>query len=88
MTLNMALAVVVVLVSWAVAAWAIWKWGPGERAWKVWCPVFEKKAKVLAIQREAEFIPSYAGLQVFDIKRCSLLKGQQVNCGKECLQRM
>jgi hypothetical protein len=87
MTLNIALAVVVVLVSWAAAAWAIWKWGPGEREWTVWCPVFKKEAKVLAIQREAEFIPSYAGLQVFDIKRCSLFKGQPVNCQKECLQR-
>ncbi|HTS13642.1 MAG TPA: hypothetical protein VMH00_16100 [Candidatus Limnocylindrales bacterium] len=88
MTLTILMAVFVVLAAWAIATWAIWKWGPGERTWEVWCPVYKKEARIVAIQREAEFVPSYAGLQVFDVKRCSLFKdGGPVNCRKECLAR-
>jgi hypothetical protein len=39
------------------------------------------------MQREAEFVPCYAGLQVFDVMRCLLFKGMPVNCRKECLQQ-
>lgn len=87
MTFDLVLALIVVLTSCVIAAWMIWKWGPGERTRKVWCPVYKKRAKIVALQREAEFVPSYAGLQMFDVKRCSLLCNAPVNCGKECLQR-
>ena len=86
MTLSLAFAFLAVLVAWAVATWAIWKWVPGERSWSVWCPVYKKEAKILAVQREAEFVPSYAGLEVFDIRKCTLFKDEPVNCRKECLQ--
>ena len=84
---NFALLVIGILAAWAIASWAIWKWGPGEVRWNVWCPVHKKTAKIVAIQREAEFVPSYAGLQVYDVKRCSLFANAPVTCGKECLQR-
>jgi hypothetical protein len=87
MTLYFVLAVLAVLVSCAAATWVIWEWGLGQKTWEVWCPVFKKEAKVLAIQMEVESVPPCAGLQVFEIKRCSLFKGQPVNCRKECLQR-
>jgi hypothetical protein len=88
MTLTFAIAILVVLAAWALASWAIWKWGPGERTMTVWCPVYKKSAKIVALQKEAEFVPSYAGLQVFDVKCCSLFEnGAPVNCARECLQR-
>jgi hypothetical protein len=86
-TVNFVIVVVAVLAAWAIASWAIWKWSPGERTWTVWCPVYQKEAKIVALQREADFVPSCAVLQVFDVKRCSLFKGMPVNCRKECLQQ-
>jgi hypothetical protein len=88
MSLTFAIAILVVLAAWGLASWAISRWGPGQRTMKVWCPLHKKEARIVAIQKEAEFVPSYAGLQVFDVKRCSLFeKGVPVNCGKECLER-
>jgi hypothetical protein len=87
-TSTLFLAVMIVLALWAIMTYAIWQWGPGLRRRTVWCPVRKKRARVLALQREALFYPSYAGLSVIDIKECSLLKRGQMNCHKECLQRM
>jgi len=87
MTTQVVLAGVVVLVLWAIATYAIWQWGPGLRRRTVWCPVHKKRATVLAEQKEALFVPSYAGLSVIDIKKCSLYEGQPLGCEKECLAR-
>jgi hypothetical protein len=87
MTFELLLTAIVVLAACAMATWAIWKWSLGERTWYVWCPVYKKEAKIVAIEREAEFVPSCAGPPVVDVKRCSLFKGIPVNCGKECLER-
>jgi hypothetical protein len=84
-TVGFILLVAGILAAWAIASWALWTWGPGEIKWTVWCPVHKKTAKIVAIHREAE--PSYAGLQVYDVKRCSLFGNAPVNCGNECLQR-
>jgi len=88
MTSSVFLAILFVLAVWAVVGYAIWQFGPGLRKRSVWCPVFKKRAKVLAEQKEALFYPSYAGLSVVDIKQCSLFKGGAVACHKECLQHL
>jgi hypothetical protein len=85
-TSTLLLAVLIVLALWSITAYAIWQWGPGLRRRSVWCPVMKKRARVLALQMEALFYPSYAGISVIDIKECSLFKGGQMNCHKECLQ--
>jgi hypothetical protein len=87
-TTPLLLVVLIVLALWAIMAYAIWQWGPGLRRRTVWCPVMKKRARVLALQREALFYPSYAGLSVIDIKECSIFKRGQMNCHKECLQRL
>jgi hypothetical protein len=87
MTFDFVLTLAVISAACGIAGWMIWRWGPGERTWRVWCPVHKKEAKIVAIQREAEFVPSYAGLQVYDVKRCSLFEGRPVTCEKECLKR-
>ena len=81
-------AVVMVLALWAIMAYAIWQWGPVLRSRTVWCPVMKKRARILALQKEALFFPFYAGLGVIDIKECSLSKGRAPKCHKECLQRL
>jgi len=72
-------ALVGVAVSWTVAGYAIWKWGPGLRKRSVRCPERKVRATVLADQREAEF----GSLRVADIKACSLTPAQ-MNCSKQC----
>jgi hypothetical protein len=86
-TFHFILLVAGILAAWAIASWAIWKRGSGEITWTVWCPVHKKTAKIVAVQREAQFAPSCASLQIYDVKRCSLFGGPPVTCGKECLQR-
>lgn len=78
-----AIQVVGVLLAWSVAAYAIWKWGPGLRKRSVRCPEKKLRAKVLADQREAEF----GSLRVTDVTACSLFAGAPL-CGKECLGRL
>lgn len=87
-TSTFLLGVLIVFALWAIMGYAIWQWGPGLRRRSVWCPVMKKRARVLALQREALFYPSHAGLSVIDIKECSLFKPGQMNCHKECLQRL
>jgi len=79
-----ALEIVGVLSAWAVAAYAIWRWGPGVRGRSVRCPEKKVRAKVVADQREAEF----GCLRVVDVTACSLLPGAPVTCDKECLLRL
>jgi hypothetical protein len=86
--MSLTFAILVVLAAWGLASWAIWKWAPGEKTLNVWCPVYKKEAEIVAMQREAELVPSCASLQIFDVKRCSLFEnGAPVNCAKECLAR-
>jgi len=84
MTLSVLVPVIIVLAIWAVAVYAVWHWGPGLRTRAVWCPVFRTEAKVLADQKEAAFRNSYAGLQVVDIRRCSLFGADPLKCHKDC----
>ncbi len=86
MTAGIAVTIVAVLALWAVAAFAVWYWGPGLRRRTVWCPVFKMHANIVTEQKEGGFEDSYAGLAVMDVKRCSLFKGQAVRCEKDCLQ--
>jgi hypothetical protein len=88
MTFNLVLAIVAGLVSWLAVGLAIWQWGPGLRKRSVRCPTLKKQAKVLAEQREAEFVCSYAGLKVTDVQYCSLLKGPPLTCDRACLQHL
>jgi hypothetical protein len=81
MSSALVFAIVAGLVFWAIAGYAIWRWGPGLRKRSVWCPVLKRRARVLADQREAEF----GSLMAVDVKSCSLIKGQALTCGKECL---
>jgi hypothetical protein len=84
MTLTLVLAIVGGLVFWAIVGYAIWFWGPGLRKRSVWCPVLKRRAKVLADQREPEF----GCLRVVDVKSCSLVKGPELTCSKECLSHL
>lgn len=81
------LLVIGILAAWAIASWAIGKWGAGGISWTVWCPVHKRTAKIVAVQRAPDFTPSNTGLQVYDVKRCSLFGDAPVTCAKECLQR-
>jgi hypothetical protein len=74
------LAIVGVVVCWTVAAYSIWKWGPGLRKRFVRCPEKKLRAKVLADQREAEF----GSLRVVDVKACSLLTPARPDCSQRC----
>jgi hypothetical protein len=87
MTLALLLIILAVAVAWALAAWAMWKWAPGEKRMKVWCPVFQREAKIVAIEGEAESAPPGVTLPFFQLKECSLFKGRVVNCRTECLRR-
>jgi len=73
-------AIMGVAVSWTVAGYAIWKWGPGLRKRSVRCPERKRRATVLADQREAEF----GCLRVVDVKACSLLTSAPQDCTKQC----
>jgi hypothetical protein len=84
MTQLIAIAIGAVFVCWLVAAYTIWKWGPGLRARRVRCPEKKLRAKVLADQREAEF----AGLRVVDVTACSLLPERPLGCSKQCVARL
>jgi hypothetical protein len=88
MTSTLVPALATVLVSWSLAGFVIWKWGPGLRSRYVRCPLLKKRATVLADQRETGFACSYAGLEAVDIKRCSLVNGRPLMCAKECLQHI
>jgi hypothetical protein len=81
---TIALEILAVLICWVVLGHAIWKWGPGLRRRSVRCPEKRVGARVLADQREAEF----GGLQVVELKECSLLENAPVACGKGCLERL
>lgn len=78
------LEVVGVLLAWVVAGFTIWKWGPGLRKRSVTCPNTKRTARVLADQREAEF----GCLRVVDVETCSLIPGQELTCGKNCLAKI
>jgi hypothetical protein len=80
----MVLAVIVGLAIWALAGYAIWKWGPGLRKCSVRCPEKSVRATVLADQREAEF----GCLTVIDVKACTLAPNAPLRCGKECMARL
>ena len=72
-----------VLAAWGVAAYSIWRWGPGLRKRSVTCPNTKRTARVLADQREAEF----GCLRVADVETCSLIPSQVLSCGKGCLAK-
>lgn len=78
------LVAAVMLVCWAITAYAIYKWSPGLRKHSVRCPEKKMRAIVLADQREAEF----GCLQVVDVKACSLFPHEPLSCGKECLTHL
>lgn len=84
MTKLVSEAVVGVFVCWTIAAYAIWKWGPGLRKRTVRCPEKKLWATVVADQREAEF----ASLKVVDVQICSLEPGSALNCSKRCMAQL
>ena len=73
-----------VLAAWTVAAYAIWKCGPGFRKRAVKCPNTRRRAVVLADQREGGF----GCLRVVDVAVCSLIPSQVLSCGKACVARL
>ena len=75
---------VAVVVCWTIAAYAIWKWGPGFRKRSVKCPEKKVRAKVMAGQREVEF----GCLGVADVTECSLFHDEPLSCGKGCLAHL
>ncbi len=77
-------AVVGVLVCWAIAAYVVWKTGPGLRKHIVRCPEKKLRAKIVADQREAEF----GSLKVIDVRTCSLEAGSVLNCSKRCMAQL
>lgn len=87
MTINLGLLALAVLAVAAISIWAMGRWVPGEATYDVWCPVFKKKARIVAIQAQTELVPASPGPRIFDVKRCSLFKDSEINCRKECLSR-
>jgi hypothetical protein len=85
MTSAFLLGVMFIAAVWALGAYFIWENGPGLRIRSVRCPVLKKRATILAEQKEARFVGSYAGLAVADVKQCSLLDGSLLSCHKECI---
>jgi hypothetical protein len=81
---RLILGVIAFVVCWTVAAYEVWKWGPGLRGRSVKCPEKKVRAKVMADQREAEF----GCLGVADVTACSLFSGKALACGKECLTHL
>jgi len=78
--------VIFIAAVWAIGAYFIWLFGPGLRTRSIWCPVFKKRARILAEQREARFWDSYAGLAIVNVKKCSLLDtGLVASCRRECI---
>lgn len=75
-------AILTVLVAWAVAFYTIRRWGPGRARRAVRCPEKKARARVVVEQRESEF----GRLAVTDVTACSLLDGP-VTCDKACLAR-
>jgi hypothetical protein len=84
MTSTLVLVAFVGLAAWAIAAYAIWYYGPGLRRRSVQCPLLKRRVQVVADQREADF----GSLKVVDITFCSVFDGQPDTCGKECLYRL
>jgi len=81
MSLSLMWGIGAVVVAFVAAGYAIWQWGPGLRKHSVMCPIMRRSARVLADQRESEF----GNFRVVDVKHCSLLKGTEVSCGKDCI---
>ncbi len=79
-----ALAVLAVIASWAVLAWTLWRWGPGQGHRRIRCPEKRVRARVGVELREGDF----GRLLITDITTCSLLPGQLVACSKECLRQL
>ncbi|HUJ41252.1 MAG TPA: hypothetical protein VLW54_11960 [Candidatus Acidoferrales bacterium] len=79
------LGVMFVAAVWAIGAWCIWEFGPGDRIRTVHCPVLKRRATILADVREARFPGSYAGLAICDVKLCSLLERTHLLCHKNCI---
>jgi hypothetical protein len=80
----MIVVVALMLGAWAVAGYAIWKWGPGVRRRSVRCPEKGAMASVIAEQREGDF----GCLRVVDVKACSLVAGDILTCDRECMARL
>ena len=80
----MGVVVSLMLGTWAVAAYAIWKWGPGIRQRSVRCPEKGVLADVMAEQHEGDF----GCLRVVDVKACSLVPGQMLTCDRECMAKL
>ncbi len=80
----MILEVGAVVLCWIIAAYAIWKWGPGLRKRSVKCPEKRLRARVVADQREAEF----GCVGAADVTDCSLTSDRPLSCGKECLSHL
>jgi len=76
-------AILTVVVVWAVAIYTIHRWGPGRDRRSVRCPDKGVRARVVVEQREAGF----GELAVTDVAACSLLRGP-VTCDKGCLARL
>jgi hypothetical protein len=85
MTIAFLSGVIFLAAVWAIGGYFVWRYGPGLRRRSVWCPVLKKRATILAVQREARFANSYAGLAVVDVKECSLLEQTMLACHKECI---
>ncbi len=76
-------AILTVLVVWAVVVYTIRRWGPGYTRRSVRCPEKNVRARVRVRQREAGF----GELAATDVTSCSLLDGP-VTCDKGCLARL
>lgn len=80
----MGVVIGLMLGTWTVAAFAIWKWGPGIRRRSVRCPEKGVLAEVMADQQEGDF----GCLRVVDVRRCSLVPGDMLNCERECMVKL
>lgn len=84
MSLELWLAIAVVLLAWMAAAFAVRRWGPGLVRRHVRCPEQQRRATVLTMQMEA----GYGAIRTSDVLACDLLGNGPVTCGKKCLARL
>ncbi|MFQ5664630.1 MAG: hypothetical protein ACE5HL_12460 [Terriglobia bacterium] len=78
------LEVVAVVAAWMLVLLTIRRWGPGRSRHWVRCPEKKRRAKVVVEYKESEF----GRVRAVDVKDCSLLPDQPVDCDKECLTRL
>ncbi len=82
--LQLILLVSLVVVIWVIGIAFLRNVGPGKVFRSVRCPEKNQRASLTVIYQE----PIWGRLEPKDVASCSLLDGEKVTCGKQCLARL